>query len=443
MWRRISLSAPTQSVCKLFKPTTTIRRLCVPSSIQQCFKSSTISRQVSSKTSVYGNSIYLKPGVSCLQPKNLLFTSSTNTGKTSSSSSLHHPLDPLTSEEIKCTSTTVKEYLEKSKNQHGPKQSIRFVSVSLCEPDKKDLLKYQSNQEEVKLARKAEVVTLINGICSEWIVDISSLKDAHVIHHIDLPTGTQPLYSPDDCDLAEEIVKSSPEVQQVVMERYGIQNVNKELVCDPWSVHLADDDDKALTIDEKTGLPRRLIQTFLYQRMLNIDTLEDNHYAHPIDIVPVVDLNTGKVIRIDGMNRHPVPKVPELSVNYHRNLLSTNSYLQTKWRSETLRDLDVIQKDGPSFLVDGNHVSWQKWTFRVGFNYREGLVLHDLKYEGRDVLHRASLVEMAVPYGDPHPPFQRKCAFDVGDYGLGYCANSLELGCDWYVENFYTNKYYS
>ena len=23
-----------------------------------------------------------------------------------------------------------------------------------------------------------------------------------------------------------------------------------------------------------------------------------------------------------------------------------------------------------------------------------------------------------------------QCAFDVGDYGLGYCANSLALGCD-------------
>ena len=37
---------------------------------------------------------------------------------------------------------------------------------------------------------------------------------------------------------------------------------------------------------------------------------------------------------------------------------------------------------------------------------------------------------MAVPYGDVNEPFQRKCAFDVGDYGLGFCANSLELGCD-------------
>eukprot|EP00878_Enallax_costatus_P039763 GHUV01045664.1.p1 GENE.GHUV01045664.1~~GHUV01045664.1.p1 ORF type:complete len:234 (+),score=45.72 GHUV01045664.1:102-704(+) len=37
---------------------------------------------------------------------------------------------------------------------------------------------------------------------------------------------------------------------------------------------------------------------------------------------------------------------------------------------------------------------------------------------------------MAVPYGDPNFPYIRKCAFDVGDYGMGFVANSLELGCD-------------
>jgi Cu2+-containing amine oxidase len=46
----------------------------------------------------------------------------------------------------------------------------------------------------------------------------------------------------------------------------------------------------------------------------------------------------------------------------------------------------------------------------------------------RPIMHRGSLVEMAVPYGDPHEPFTRKCAFDVGDYGLGNCASSLALG---------------
>ena len=34
----------------------------------------------------------------------------------------------------------------------------------------------------------------------------------------------------------------------------------------------------------------------------------------------------------------------------------------------------------------------------------------------RPVLHRMSLVEMAVPYGDPNYIQARKSAFDVGDY---------------------------
>ena len=37
---------------------------------------------------------------------------------------------------------------------------------------------------------------------------------------------------------------------------------------------------------------------------------------------------------------------------------------------------------------------------------------------------------MVVPYGDPGATQRRKNAFDVGEYGMGMCANSLELGCD-------------
>jgi len=50
-------------------------------------------------------------------------------------------------------------------------------------------------------------------------------------------------------------------------------------------------------------------------------------------------------------------------------------------------------------------VRWSKWLIRIGFNAREGLVLHNVGYEDggrlRPVLHRASLAEMAVPYGQP------------------------------------------
>ena len=37
---------------------------------------------------------------------------------------------------------------------------------------------------------------------------------------------------------------------------------------------------------------------------------------------------------------------------------------------------------------------------------------------------------MVVPYGDPRPAYFRRNAFDVGEYGIGMLANSLELGCD-------------
>lgn len=62
---------------------------------------------------------------------------------------------------------------------------------------------------------------------------------------------------------------------------------------------------------------------------------------------------------------------------------------------------------GPSFNVDGWHVQWQNWDLRLGFNGREGLVLYNVGYwdsdqhRRRPIMHRGSIVEMCVPYGDP------------------------------------------
>ena len=61
-------------------------------------------------------------------------------------------------------------------------------------------------------------------------------------------------------------------------------------------------------------------------------------------------------------------------------------------------------------------------------------MLHLLRYEDRGtlrpVIYRASLAEMFIPYGDPNPAQYRKNVFDMGEYGIGVLANSLELGCD-------------
>lgn len=331
-----------------------------------------------------------------------------------------HPLDPLSADEISLASKIVKAYTGLSAD--NVVKYLRFVAISLQEPPKKEYISGSPTK------RRAEIVTLdpATTLGAEYVVDLESQT---VVSHKILEKGQQPLLTPEDCELAESIVQSSKEVRRVLQDRYGISDIAKQVTCDPWSVHLASEEDHELTKWRDDGLPGRLVQTFLYARMYG-EGLEDNVYAHPIDVLPIVDLNARKVVTIQGLDRLPAPEIPSSSVQYHRNLLKDNSYLQNTWREERLAALDVVQPDGPSFDVTGNFVEWQKWSFRVGFNYREGLVLHDVKYEGRPILHRASLVEMAVPYADPHPPFSRKCAFDVGDYGLGYCANSLELGCD-------------
>jgi primary-amine oxidase len=95
-----------------------------------------------------------------------------------------------------------------------------------------------------------------------------------------------------------------------------------------------------------------------------------------------------------------------------------------------VKPLNVVQPDGPSFKISGQLIEWQKWRFRLGFNPREGATLHDIRYDGRNILYRLSLSEMTVPYGDPRPPFHRKQAFDFGDAGAGRAANNLALGCD-------------
>ena len=97
----------------------------------------------------------------------------------------------------------------------------------------------------------------------------------------------------------------------------------------------------------------------------------------------------------------------------------------SRWRSPSRRV--------PSFTLDGNLLTWQRWSMRVSMDPLEGLVLHAIGYDDggiRPILHRASICEMVVPYGDPGPMHGWKNAFDVGEWGLGRMANSLALGCD-------------
>lgn len=159
-----------------------------------------------------------------------------------------------------------------------------------------------------------------------------------------------------------------------------------------------------------------------------------NYYAYPLDLCAEVseDLQVTKIYRL--------PIKPNELINHEQRKFdrerihrSCDSEYHPAVRPDprtTTKPYQVVQPEGPSFSVEGQKVSWEKWSFRVGFNYREGLTLHDIYYEGRSLFYRLSLAEMFVPYGDPRAPYPRKAAFDLGNDGAGINANNLRLGCD-------------
>lgn len=92
----------------------------------------------------------------------------------------------------------------------------------------------------------------------------------------------------------------------------------------------------------------------------------------------------------------------------------------------TMKPYNVIQPEGASFTMKGHLIEWEKWRFRVGFNWREGITIHDVHFMDRSAFYRLSLSEMFVPYGDPRSPIYRKGAFDLGNVGAGVTANNLQ-----------------
>ncbi len=309
---------------------------------------------------------------------------------------VNHPLEPLTRTEIELAVNILKK-------EKGLGPRVRFVSVMLYEPDKMTVMSFKAAQP---FHREAAIVMLDNesNACYEAVVSITGMK---VVTWDHVP-GVQPTIMLDEQIECEEAVKASPEFQEALL-RWGITDPTLVMV-DLWSAgNFGSEEEKTV----------RLARPLCFLRSDD----KDNGYARPLGIIPIVDLNKMQVIRIEEYTEAGIaPK----SANYTSDRVGPIR--------GGLKPVEITQPEGPSFTVDGHEVSWQKWNLRIGFNSREGLVIHTVSYEDqgvkRPILYRAALSEMVVPYGDPGPSQNRKNAFDSGEYGIGQLANSLELGCD-------------
>ncbi|GAB3618754.1 primary-amine oxidase [Glutamicibacter endophyticus] len=224
-------------------------------------------------------------------------------------------------------------------------------------------------------------------------------------------TGQLPVLA-EDFGSVEEIVNADPRWVEALAKR-GLST--EQVRVAPLSAGVFE-------YPEEVG--RRMLRGLAFRQ----DHPTDSAWAHPIDgLVVYVDTIAKQVDQILDFG---VVDIPAEHGNY------TDPSLTGELRTSQ-KPIEITQPEGPSFSVsDSNHVEWEKWSLDLGFDMREGLVLYNIAFDDKDkgarrtILNRASIAEMLVPYGDPSPVRSWQNYFDTGEYLIGSCANSLELGCD-------------
>jgi primary-amine oxidase len=325
----------------------------------------------------------------------------------SDSGAAAHPLDPLTAEEFRRVAAALRR-----DRATGP--GWRFASIELAEPAKEQLHRMPGPGRGSSQGIRREAVAVCwntgNGQAYRAVV---SLADDTVIGWQHLP-GQQPNMTVDEWHECDAMLRAHPGLI-AALRRRGLTDMSRVLT-DVWAYGAA------LVPERYQGI--RIGWADVWYRGSD----GGNPYAHHVTgLHPLVDLNAMTLLELeDSADADGAAGLPEVMGEYLPRLLPMPL--------REVAPLQVSQPDGTSFRLGGRLLSWQGWQLRLGFNHREGLVLHSVGFADsgriRPVAHRLSLAEMIVPYRDPTPDHYRRTAFDIGEWGLGFLTTSLERGCD-------------
>jgi len=305
-----------------------------------------------------------------------------------------HPLDPLTAGEIRAVATV----LGRERGVQPP--AWRFAAIELVEPGK--AAAGPPSREAAAVCWNRE-----DGRAYRAVV---ALPDATVTAWVHLP-GVQPNMTVDEWHECDEMLRAHPLLIEALARR-GITDLSLVLT-DVWAYGAA------LVPERYRGL--RVGWADVWHR----GSEDGNPYAHSVSgLHPIVDLNRMELLELE--DSPGIGEAPEVMGEYLPKLIPTPL--------REVKPLRVSQPDGVDFTLSGHLLRWQNWELRLGFNHREGLVLHTVGFRDagrlRPVAHRLSFAEMVVPYRDATTDHYRRTAFDIGEWGLGFMTTSLELGCD-------------
>lgn len=307
-----------------------------------------------------------------------------------------HPLDPLSKVEL--------ESLVSGLRQNSVIDQRHLIAmVQVEEPSKSELANFERG---IAIDRSARVSVLdrSTGEVIEIIATIAGLVVSNKIIH-----GAKAPVLSVESEMAILAAKHDVRVIEALRSR-GISDVDT-VRMETWPI--------GAQIPKYLDDGRRVIWTPMWHQ----PTPEANFYAHPISgLHAIVDIDSGEVVAVENDQQIAIPQTP-------------GPYRQSQTGANIeLKPLAIQQPEGVSFSVDGYKVIWERWSFRLGFCQREGLVIHDVWFNDdgrqRKIAHRMSIAELVIPYGDPSQGAYRKNAFDTGEFGLGNYTNSLTLGCD-------------
>jgi primary-amine oxidase len=233
-----------------------------------------------------------------------------------------HPLDPLTKEEYSLVQTTVMHKYPTSKNK------VAFHYIGLDDPEKNDILKWESSEPSViTIPRKAFVIAIINNVESHEIVIDLRLKSI-VSDNIHKGNGF-PTLSVDEQTVAVGLpLKYPPFIAS--MKKRGL-NLS-EVVCSTFTMGWYGEEKSSRTVR---------LDCLMKENTANI-------YVRPITgITIVVDLELMKIVEYHDRVIEAVPT-------------DENTEFRASHQSQPFgpkqHSLATHQPQGPGFQINGHSV---------------------------------------------------------------------------------------
>ncbi|KAJ8428185.1 hypothetical protein Cgig2_033123 [Carnegiea gigantea] len=312
----------------------------------------------------------------------------------------HHPLDPLTVQEL----NRVRSILS-SHALFRASKSYALHSVVLEEPPKSRVLTWREG--DPLPPRQASVVARVDGLSHVLTVDLESSRVARVYMGSLLGYPTMTI---EDMNTATLTPFLSDEFNRTVVER-GVDL--KDIACLPISTGWFG----------KKEEKRRLIKVQCYSMK---DTA--NFYMRPIEgLTVLVDMDANQVVEISDRGKSiPIPKAAD--TDYRFSALKNAHH-----KMKPINPISIEQPKGPSFSVQNGHqVKWANWEFHLKPDPRAGVIISLAMFrdpdtgELRNVMYKGMVSELFVPYMDPTDAWYFKTYMDAGEYGFGLQAMPLD-----------------